>query len=126
MKIEATNKTPYVEYNESNGTLLISGKSIPENTIKFYQTIVEWLQTFIQENETKKLELIFKLEYFNTSSAKKILEVMKLVQQLYDKGNKQVSIQWQYEEGDVDMLEAGEDFMKPLHIPISFTAVEEE
>jgi hypothetical protein len=126
MKIEATNKTPYVEYNESNGTLLISGKSIPENTIKFYQTIVEWLQAFIQENETKKLELIFKLEYFNTSSAKKILEVMKLVQQLYDKGNKQVSIQWQYEEGDVDMLEAGEDFMKLLHIPISFTAVEEE
>lgn len=124
MKIDATAKTPHVEFHESTRTLEISGKSIPENTIKFYQGVSEWITTMIASSPNTKFELLFKLEYFNTSSAKKILELMKLVQQMVDAGNNQASITWMYEESDLDMQEAGEDFMKLLHIPVkidSFT-----
>jgi hypothetical protein len=126
MNIAATEKTPKVEYDANAGVLSISGKSIPENTIKFYQTVFDWLTNFVEENGNSKLELKFKLEYFNTSSAKKILELMKLVQQLTDKGNKQASIKWIFEEGDTDMQEAGEDFQKLLHVPFSLEEVPEE
>jgi hypothetical protein len=126
MKIDATAKTPQVEYFESTGILEISGKSIPENTIKFYQTISDWLTSFSTNHANKKIELIFKLEYFNTSSAKKILELMKIIQQMVDNGNHQASVTWMYEESDLDMQEAGEDFMKLLHIPFKFESFQED
>ena len=83
MKIDATAKTPQVEYFESTGILEISGKSIPENTIKFYQTISDWLTSFSTNHANKKIELIFKLEYFNTSSAKKITKKASSPQHSY-------------------------------------------
>jgi hypothetical protein len=39
MNIAATEKTPKVVYDASAGVLTISGKSIPENTLNFYQEV---------------------------------------------------------------------------------------
>ncbi len=38
--IEATAKTPHIDLNPMTGELIFSGKSIPENPAKLYESIV--------------------------------------------------------------------------------------
>ena len=80
LKLEGSAKTPVVDLN-SNGELLLKGRSIPENSIEFYKPIVEWIDAYGQSvNSTTVLSV--QLEYFNTSSSKCILDVFKKLESL--------------------------------------------
>jgi len=57
-----------------------------------------------------------KLEYFNTSSSKCILDVFKKLEIIH-KARNDVEIKWYYEEDDEDMLEAGEDYESIIRVP---------
>jgi hypothetical protein len=67
-------------------------------------------------------EINIKLEYFNTSSSKCILDVFKKLETL---ANTKMTINWYYEEDDEDMLEAGEDYQAIISIPFKMIQVEE-
>ena len=120
--IEGSPKTPNINFDGNEGSFLISGRSIPENSLDFYKPILEWLDAYI--GEPKELTTVdIRLEYFNTSSSKCLLDVFKKLETLYKRGQK-VSVNWCYESDDEDMLEAGEDYQSIIKIP--FTMVEEE
>ncbi len=120
LKLEGSAKTPVVEFN-SNGELLLKGRSIPENSIEFYKPIVEWIDAYGQSvNSTTVLSV--QLEYFNTSSSKCILDVFKKLESL---AGTEVSVKWYYEEDDEDMLEAGEDYEAIIDLPFEMIEVEE-
>ena len=63
-------------------------------------------QYFVDHN--RSLEVTMDLEYFNTSSSKKIFELFKSLK------GKDVRVIWMFEEGDLDMQEAGEDYQSML------------
>jgi hypothetical protein len=63
-----------------------------------------------------------KLEYFNTSSSKCILDVFKKLETV---GGTNMTINWYYEEDDEDMLEAGEDYQAIINIPFKMIEVAE-
>nr|WP_320120221.1 DUF1987 domain-containing protein [uncultured Marinifilum sp.] len=119
--IEGSPKTPTIKFDGNNGTFSIEGRSIPENSLDFYKPVMDWLDSYISEpkNETN---VIIRLEYFNTSSSKCILDVFKKLEIIFKRGNK-VNIKWHYEEDDEDMLEAGEDYQSIVKIP--FTMIED-
>ncbi|HAP01859.1 MAG TPA: nuclear pore complex subunit [Bacteroidetes bacterium] len=119
--IESTVKTPEVKLN-SNGFLEISGKSIPENSIAFYQPLYAWLDNYAT-NPAAKTELKISLEYFNTSSSKCLLDVLRKLDVLNKSGKSSVSVTWYYEDGDDDMLEAGDDYKSLVPLPFSFMKV---
>lgn len=120
LKLEGSAKTPVVDLN-SNGELLLKGRSIPENSIEFYKPIVEWIDAYGQSvNSTTVLSV--QLEYFNTSSSKCILDVFKKLESL---AGTEVSVKWYYEEDDEDMLEAGEDYEAIIDLPFEMIEVEE-
>ena len=120
LKHEGSAKTPVVEFN-SNGKLLLKGRSIPENSIEFYKPLIEWLESYSQSpNSTTVLNV--QLEYFNTSSSKCILDVFKKLETL---SGTEIAINWYYEEDDEDMLEAGEDYQAIIDIPFKMIEVEE-
>jgi len=120
--LEATDKTPVTNFNAATGVLFMSGKSIPENTMKFYQVLIDWFTEYIK-NPAPNSVFNIQLEYFNTSSAKRILDLLKLLQTALDAGKTTVQINWTFEDGDTDMEEAGDDFKNMLHIPFEIIGV---
>ena len=55
-------------------------------------------------------------EYFNSSSAKYILDLCKNLGKIRAGGNK-IVIKWHYKEDDEDMLEAGKEMSKLAKLP---------
>ena len=108
VRIEGTPKTPAIHLKSDTGNLVISGRSIPENSVEFYAKVLAWLDNYM-ETPASKTVMDVKLEYFNTSSSKCLLDVFKKLENLKKRGS-DVQIRWYYEEDDEDMLEAGEDY----------------
>ncbi len=121
MNIEGTPKTPTVVMNPNTGVIDIKGRSIPENSIEFYRPVVEWLDEYIKNPQPNTVVNV-QLEYFNTSSSKCILDVFKKLEVL-KKNQKDIVINWYYEEDDEDMLEAGEDYESIIKVPFKMIQI---
>lgn len=111
--IEATKNTPKVELNPEGG-IIIQGRSIIEDTVSFYNPIIEW----VKECSSKKFTLEIRMEYMNTSSSKQVFTLLKAIKENYN--IKDVYIKWYYEVDDEDMLEMGKDYESLIRIPIDF------
>jgi hypothetical protein len=131
LKIEPTEKSPRVHFDPDNQKFELEGNSRPEDVRNFYFPIIEKLrkyfdnilengtQDFYQENPVK---FVFKLEYFNSSSAKFISDIFVLIGN-YSKKGINVKIYWYFDEGDEDMMEVGEDFSEMIDIPFQMIMV---
>ena len=120
--IESTRNTPTINFSSDNGILEISGRSMPENTRKFYDPIIAWLQNF-QPESSKEISLTINLSYLNTSSTIAMLEILKTFAKLKENGNS-IKVLWYYEKYDEDMKMAGEDISSISGL--DFEYVEEE
>jgi hypothetical protein len=120
--IEGTPKTPTVRFDLSHGIFEIRGRSIPENSVEFYKPLVDWLDTY-KESPLPKTVVNIRLEYFNTSSSKCILDVFKKLEAIH-KAKHDVEVNWYYEEDDEDMLEAGEDYESIIRVPFKMIEIE--
>ena len=122
--LERTPKTPKISFDISKGFFEISGRSIPENSIEFYKPVLEWLDDYAASPTKRETTFDVKLEYFNTSSSKCLVEIFRKLERLKREGV-DVSIKWYYEEEDEDMQESGEDFREIIKLPISMILMEE-
>lgn len=112
-------KTPYVILDTEMSLFEISGKSIPENAIEFYHPILKWIEKYSESpNNVTKFKV--KLEYFNTSSSKIILEILR---KIADIQNSDVVVEWYYEEGDEEIQSAGEDYREVLSVPFKMIPI---
>jgi hypothetical protein len=116
--IKETEKTPSVSLSQK-GILKIEGRSIPEDAASFFKPIIEWTNNFAAED----VRVDIKLEYFNTSSSKFILEMLRAIDKNQTKKN--MLVNWFYEEGDLDVLESGQYFESILGIPFKYIEYEE-
>ncbi|GIV38742.1 MAG: hypothetical protein KatS3mg033_0542 [Thermonema sp.] len=115
LNIEPTNRTPKVYFDARTGVLEIAGRSIPENSADFYQPILDWLDEAAQ-SEILTFNMVLKLEYFNTSSSKFILDILKKLEKIHKDTGKAVFVKWYYDEKDEDMEEAGHDFRDIINL----------
>jgi len=122
LKINKTPKTPDVEFNPTTGVFLISGISVPENSMEFYSSIITWLNEYIQ-NPVETTKLIFKLSYVNTSSLQFLYDILMILDGIHNKTSK-IEVEWYYLTQDSDMKEMGEDYQEALTIDFSFFEVE--
>ena len=122
LKIHRTPKTPQIDFNLTTGVFLVSGVSVPENSMEFYGTLIGWLKDYIK-SPVENTKVVFKLSYVNTSSLQFIYDLLMLLNSVNGKGSS-VSVEWYYLEEDIDMKEMGEDFKEALTIDFSFFEVE--
>ena len=122
IELKETVTTPYTLLDAENGIIRIEGRSIPENVIDFYQPILNWIDEYAKEAKSIT-EVHFKLEYFNTSSSKRLFDIMKKVESIAMPDSKNVFINWYYEEDDEDIYFAGNDY-KALITRIDFNLIE--
>lgn len=116
--IEPTGNSPRIILDPENKLFEFSGESRPENVRKFYLPILEWLENYTQDQENLKdeerssgLQCQFNFEYFNSTSAKYILDIFKSLNALNALGIG-LDIKWLYEEDDEDMLEVGQEMSR--------------
>lgn len=113
--LRQTDDTPDVLLDKAENRILIAGKSFPEDAEEFYYPIMDWLEEY-SDDPNDYTEVQFMLDYFNTASQKKILEILLLLQKLFDSGNN-VVIKWIYKNGDEDIRDAGRKFSNFTTLP---------
>ena len=122
--IRATRVTPSIYFNPGKGLLDIRGKSSPENPLAFYKHLHDSIDKF-GDSEHKKLMLNAAYEYFNTSSSKCIYILFKKLSDLRTEKNKDIKVNWYFEEGDEDMQEAGEDLSSFFNYEFNYVEIPE-
>lgn len=125
--IEQTEFSPQVNFNPAFGKFEISGESRPENTGKFYARIISWVEEFqahLQNNAfTSPLIFEFKFDYFNSTSAKFILDFLRQLEVVQiENADLKISIHWHFDKRDEDMKESGEEFSHLVNLPFEFIA----
>lgn len=115
IKIIATEDTPNVILDPENNQFEISGRSLPEDVVVFYQPVMQWLDQ-LQNNPIRDLNLMIKLEYFNTASSKLILDILLKLEDIFHNGTP-VKVTWYYIASDSDMKEAGEEYSEIVGLP---------
>jgi hypothetical protein len=117
--IKGTSKTPEVDF--SSGVVQLSGRSIPEDAVAFYQPLLRWVHSYI-ENPEQFTKVNFKIEYINSGSNRFIFAIFKLFDDCFSKGH-EVSITWYYEEDDDTIKGLGKDFQSLLKVPIKLVEI---
>ena len=111
------NGTPEIILDKQTGKFQISGWSHPEDAIKFYAPILDWLNAYA-ENPNRETVFHFNFQYYNSSSSKQILRILSLLEEGSKKSK--IEIYWHYDTKDTDMVSSGERLSKMCTIPFKF------
>lgn len=128
LNLELTENTPKIILDPNNHNLEFEGDSRPEDVQKFFQPIMNWLNDYEAFSKTAgviNLNANFKLEYFNSSSAKYIMDIILKLGKIAEPENITLNINWHYDEMDEDMLDAGEEFEDMLDVEFNFIVIPE-
>jgi hypothetical protein len=119
--LEPKAKTPLINFDAKSGIMEMKGMSCSENSLEFYKPVLDWVEKYGKTPSGSTLVNI-EFKYFNTSSAKCILDVLEKFANIYNMGNN-VVFNWSYEPNDEEMLEAGENFSEILGIPFNIKEI---
>ena len=120
--ITGSAKTPTLSFDPSQGTLQIKGRCIPEDPIEFFRPLNEALSEYLQSGPSR-IVVTIDLEYFNTSSSKCLLDIFRKLEPVHQAGKSEVTVLWNYEEDDEDMMEAGEDYKTIVKLLFEITKI---
>lgn len=115
LRIEATDDSPQVLLDQEDNQFEISGKSLPEDVVDFYQPVMDWITSY-KEKPNARTEFNLKMIYFNTASSKQIMDVLMILEEMVEEGH-EVVIRWHSKQSDEDMQEAGKEYEEMLEIP---------
>jgi hypothetical protein len=127
--ISPTAFTPRVILDHEEYFLEIAGESRPQDVLEFYGQILSWMNDFsdIVSSGKRKDPIIFNFNfnYFNSASAKCILDICKILARLRLK-EIDASVKWYYVKNDTDILEAGVEMSQIVKIPFEYVEIEEQ
>ncbi|MCU0445681.1 MAG: DUF1987 domain-containing protein [Microscillaceae bacterium] len=89
--------TPYLILDPAKQKFEMGGKCIPEDAEVFFTPILLWIAAYAK-SPVKETKFVFKLEYYNTVTLLKILEVFKALDKIAG-----ASIVWYMFEDDDDL-----------------------
>ncbi len=128
LKIEPTSASLEIILDADKNFMSFIGESRPENVKAFFIPILDWISVYSdslldlsKENKTIDVKAIFKLEYFNSSSAKFIIDIISAIDGIKTKvPNANIQIDWQYAEDDDDLFDSGKEFVRLSGIQMNF------
>ncbi len=112
LRIEKTKSTPEIDFDPQKRILSIKGESYPENTVVFYEPIIQWLEEFVSA-PGGSIEMNVELTYFNSSSSKVLMDIFELLDENAD-DEKEITVYWLYDQEDESMEEYGEEFAEDV------------
>ena len=110
LEIPASNNTPHIILDVSSRSILIEGKSFPEDSKEFYRPVIEWMDA-LKATSPKDVTVSFNLFYLSSSSIISVKQFLMKVVEITNAGAKSTVI-WAYDEDDDDIKKTGEDYQK--------------
>ncbi len=110
IEIAGSNNTPHILLDVDSSSVLIEGRSFPEDSKEFYRPIMEWMDELIAANP-KEVTVSINLFYLSSSSIISVKQLLMKVIEISNKGAKS-KIVWSYDEDDDDIKKTGEDYQK--------------
>jgi hypothetical protein len=111
--IPARERTPEVDFRFRDNRLALRGEAYPEDAAAFFGPLLKDLAAHCDSIQGQELLVEFQLVYFNTSSAKALMNMIQLLEAAARTGTR-VEIRWLYQEDDDVIREFGEDFSLEL------------
>lgn len=130
LEIAGTVTTPEIILAPEDNLFRIRGNSAPEDVRELYYPIIEWIKLFTDDilegvitdyNEENPFKFQIDLEYFNSSSAKFLYDILFELLRLHQAGVP-VIVEWYYDKEDHDMKEAGKDISALADMEFTFIA----
>jgi hypothetical protein len=118
--LEKTSHTPFIKFD--NGVLVISGRSIPEDSTMVYEPLFKFIEEYIK-NPLPLTEIDISLEYANSSTNRSLMTVFELFENFYGEGH-DVKTTWYFAPGDQEIYELGSDFKSLIKIPFEIKELE--
>ena len=109
ISLPATERSPRIDFDLGRGHLALRGESYPEDAAAFYGPLLQALRVYLAEAATDPIVFEVGLAYFNSSSAKALMNLFMPLEDAAAEG-RPVTIRWFYADGDETIAEAGEDF----------------
>ena len=124
LKIAATERSPEVDFDFKYGILSLRGESYPEDASAVFGPIFAALEQFLANLGSREIRFDFDLTYFNSSSAKALMNMFQLLDHAGGTGAR-IKVTWFYAPDDDTMKEFGEDFSEDLeHVTFDLVAIE--
>ena len=120
--VDLSEDTPSVNFDPKTGEFDVEGMSRPEDVTKFYNPVIDWLEKYAK-SPAPATTVNFRYSYFNTASARKIYEILAVLDDINLKKYSKVNINWYYDEPDIDMKMAGEEYDELIDIDINHCSV---
>ncbi len=119
--IEATDVTPEVHFNLTENKFSIRGRSMPEDTEKYYTVLIKWLDDrFRTSSATASIDIA--LDYYNTGTFIRLMALFNLLNDLNEAGNSFV-VNWICEADDEDNIADGQSFKDVVKVPFHIIEV---
>ena len=115
--VAATEVSPEIILNPAKNQYSISGWSRPESPSKLYDPVVNWIDKY-GANYLNNNAIDFKIDYFNSPSARAFREILEKLDKLYKSGVK-VSVNWYFDD-ESSREEFEYEFTHGLSIPVKF------
>lgn len=112
--IEKTKSTPGINFDAGSGLLQIKGESFPENVVKFYTPVIDWIKDYIN-SETKEATLEFEIIYFNSSTSKVFMTIFDYLDKEVSNG-KSIKVKWLCDSENETAIECGEEFKEDIDL----------
>ncbi len=113
LKIEATDRSPEIDFQYADLKFCIRGESYPEDVTAFYGQVMEQFTASLTDIGSAQVVFDFELIYFNSSSAKVIMSIFDQLDEAAEAGA-DVTVNWHYDAEDDTMEELGEEFAEDL------------
>lgn len=113
IRIEATERSPEVDFAFDENTYALRGEAYPEDVNEFFGPLIGQLENHLNSLDNAEVTFNFELIYFNSSTAKILMMLFELLDSVAEKGS-QVAVNWIYEADDDNMEELGEEYGEDL------------
>ena len=118
--LPARERSPEVDFRFNENHLSLRGEAYPEDAATFFGPLLKALASHCGTLQGQELRIDFQLIYFNTSSAKALMNLIQILEATASDGTR-VVIRWLVQEDDDVMREFGEDFsgeLKHVHFEL--------
>ncbi len=113
LSMAATPRTPEIDFDFASGRLALRGESYPDDVAALFGPVVAALREHLAEPGNAPLHLDIELVYFNSSTAKVLMNIFQMLEAAAREG-RPVTVHWYCEAEDETMREFGEDFSEDL------------
>jgi hypothetical protein len=121
LRIKGAEFTPEISFSP-DGELRLIGKSFWENSQGFYAPVLEWVDAYLKQPATKTV-LTVQLDYFNTATAKVLMDMLKRFERARIEKSMDIEVHWMYLDMDEDLQEAGEEYASIVKIPFKLMPI---